>query len=62
MTGALSNTKRTSHEMLLVEMCAFRGMWALISRDVGHAFHAIVGSHFTIVGRLADTLIDSGWS
>jgi hypothetical protein len=27
-------------------------MWALISRDVGHAFHAIVGSHFTIVGRL----------
>ena len=42
--------------------CAFRGMWALISRDVGHAFHAIVGSHFTIVGRLADTFIDSGWS
>jgi len=26
-------------------------MWALISRDVGHAFHAIVGSHFMIMGR-----------
>ena len=34
--------------------CVFRGSWAVISRDRGHAFHGIVGSHFTIVGRLVD--------
>jgi len=27
--------------------CGFRGEWALISRDRGHAFRAILGSHFT---------------
>ena len=27
--------------------CGFRGDWAVISRDAGHAFHAILGSHFT---------------
>ena len=34
--------------------CVFRGTWAVISRDLGHAFQAIVGSHFTVVGRLVD--------
>ena len=34
--------------------CVFRGSWAVISRDLGHAFHGIAGSHFTIVGRLVD--------
>lgn len=32
---------------------AFRGMWAAISHDLGHAFHAIVGS-------LADGGMESG--
>ena len=40
--------------------CAFRELWALISRDLGHAFHAIVGSHFADAGRLADGFIESG--
>jgi hypothetical protein len=35
--------------------CAFRGVWAVISGDFGHAFHGISGSHFTDVGRLVDT-------
>ncbi|OSP52752.1 hypothetical protein, partial [Pseudoruegeria sp. SK021] len=34
--------------------CVFRGTWAVISRDLGHAFHGISGSHFTVVGRLVD--------
>ncbi|MDT8858542.1 hypothetical protein RNZ50_26675 [Paracoccaceae bacterium Fryx2] len=29
------------------KVCGFRGEWALISRDRGHAFRAILGSHFT---------------
>jgi len=29
------------------QICGFRGEWALISRDRGHAFHAMLGSHFT---------------
>ena len=37
-----------------LEVCVFRGTWAVISRDLGHAFHGIAGSHFTIVGRLVD--------
>jgi hypothetical protein len=36
-------------------ICAFRGMWALISRDGGHAFHAIMGS-------LTDVFMGSDWS
>lgn len=39
---------------LTTAVCVFRGSWAVISRDLGHAFHGIVGSHFTIVGRLVD--------
>jgi ATP-binding cassette, subfamily B, bacterial HlyB/CyaB len=35
-------------------LCAFRGIWAVISRDLGHAFHGIAGSHFTPSGRLAN--------
>ncbi|MGR3699413.1 MAG: hypothetical protein ACU0CB_14140, partial [Roseovarius sp.] len=34
--------------------CAFRGSWAVISRDLGHAFHGIAGSHFAPSGRLAN--------
>ncbi|QRD51466.1 hypothetical protein JNX05_19870 [Pseudosulfitobacter pseudonitzschiae] len=34
--------------------CAFRGSWAVISRDLGHAFHGIAGSHFMPSGRLAN--------
>ena len=34
--------------------CAFRGIWAVISRDLGHAFHGISGSHFAPSGRLAN--------
>lgn len=37
-----------------VSECVFRESWAVISRDLGHAFHGIAGSHFTIVGRLVD--------
>jgi len=29
------------------QRCGFRGEWALISRDRGHAFRAMLGSHFT---------------
>ena len=32
----------------------------MISRDLGHAFHAIVGSHFADAGRLADGFMESG--
>ena len=39
-----------------VQDCGFRENWAAISRDLGHAFHAIVGSHFADAGRLADGL------
>ncbi|BBF70953.1 hypothetical protein SBA_ch1_31530 [Sphingomonas bisphenolicum] len=35
-------------------ICAFRGSWAVISRDLGHAFHGIAGSHFAPSGRLAN--------
>ncbi|MDD9709791.1 strawberry notch-like NTP hydrolase domain-containing protein, partial [Seohaeicola sp. 4SK31] len=38
----------------LIIPCAFRGIWAVISRDLGHAFHGIAGSHFTPSGRLAN--------
>jgi hypothetical protein len=37
-----------------IDECAFRGIWAVISRDLGHAFHGIAGSHFTPSGRLAN--------
>lgn len=40
--------------------CGFRESWAAISRDLGHAFHAIVGSHFADAGRLADGFMESG--
>lgn len=40
--------------------CVFRESWAAISRDLGHAFHAIVGSHFADAGRLADGFMESG--
>ena len=40
--------------------CAFRGIWAAISRDLGHAFHTMLGSHFAVVGRLADVFMGSG--
>jgi len=40
--------------------CVFRESWAVISRDLGHAFHAIVGSHFADAGRLADGFMESG--
>ena len=42
------------------EICVFRESWALISRDLGHAFHAIVGSRFADAGRLADGFMGSG--
>ena len=41
-------------EAVRVFGCAFRGTWAVISRDLGHAFHGIAGSHFTPSGRLAN--------
>ena len=40
--------------------CVFREIWAPISRDLGHAFHAILGSHFADAGRLADGFMESG--
>ena len=40
--------------------CVFRESWAPISRDPGHAFHAIVGSYFAEAGRLADDFMESG--
>ncbi len=44
----------TTAMSIVMSGCVFRGSWAVISRDLGHAFHGIVGSHFTIVGRLVD--------
>jgi flagellar hook protein FlgE len=41
-------------------VCAFRGIWAVISRDRGHAFHAIVGSCFANAGSLTDGIMESG--
>ena len=38
-----------------LEICGFRGEWALISRDAGQPFHGIVG-------RLADAFMESGLS
>jgi hypothetical protein len=46
--------------MLRAVTCGFRESWAAISRDLGHAFHAIVGSHFADAGRLADGFMESG--
>lgn len=43
----------------LVE-CAFREIRAAISRDRGHAFHAIAGSDFAVAGRLVDGFMGSG--
>lgn len=40
--------------------CVFREIWAPISRNLGHAFHAILGSHFADAGRLADGFMESG--
>ncbi len=37
-----------------VQHCVFRELWALISRDLEHAFHAILSSHFADAGRLAN--------
>lgn len=56
--------KRTENiikfRILHVLCCVFRESWAAISRDLGHAFHAIVGSHFADAGRLADGFMESG--
>ena len=40
--------------------CVFRELWAQISRDLGHAFHAILGRHFADAGRLAGGFMESG--
>ena len=40
--------------------CAFREIWAVISRDDGQRFHVIVGSDFADAGRLADGFMESG--
>ena len=40
--------------------CVFREIWARVSRDLGHAFHAILGSHFADAGKLADGFMESG--
>jgi len=45
---------------LLDTYCAFREIWALISRDLGHAFRAIVGSRFADAGRLAAGFMEKG--
>ena len=47
-------------ERPFVHCCVFRESWAPISRDLGHAFHAIVGSHFADTGMLADGFMESG--
>jgi hypothetical protein len=44
----------TNIQATQMQKCAFRGIWAVISRDLGHAFHGIAGSHFTLPGRLAN--------
>ncbi|WP_366508926.1 DUF6538 domain-containing protein, partial [uncultured Marivita sp.] len=46
--------RKTNISPVDVSACVFRGTWAVISRDLGHAFHGILGSHFTIMGRLVD--------
>ncbi len=38
---------RALFSICTVLVCGFRGEWALISRDRGHAFRAMLGSHFT---------------
>lgn len=50
----LSRFRFAVYWVVPVARCVFRGTWAVISRDLGHVFHAIVGSHFTDVGRLVD--------
>ena len=35
-------------------LCGLRVTWAVISRDVGHAFHGISGNHFTEADGLVD--------
>jgi hypothetical protein len=47
-------------EAVLQQNCVFRESWAPISRDLGHAFQAILGSHFADAGRLADGFMESG--
>jgi hypothetical protein len=44
---SLRQARQQLSGFLLRHGCGFRGEWALISRDRGHAFRAILGSHFT---------------
>jgi len=37
-----------------MDVCVFRGSWAVISREVGQSFRVIVGSDFAKLGKLAD--------
>ena len=38
----------------------FHEGWAGIWRELGHAFHTVLGSHFADVGRQADGSVESG--
>jgi len=57
---SMGSIRLSLFRVVLIVMCAFRELWALISRDLGHAFRAIVGSHFADAGRLADGFMESG--
>ena len=41
-------------ERVTRSLCVFCESWASISRDLGHAFQAILGIDFADAGRLAD--------
>jgi hypothetical protein len=44
---SIAGKKRAPDMIAGRHWCGFRGEWALISRDRGHAFRAMLGSHFT---------------
>ena len=54
------HARHSRRDRQLCAGCVFREFWALISRDLGHTFHAILGSHFADAGRLADGFMESG--
>ena len=48
---------------IAIDLCVFRGSWAVISREAGQSFRVIVGSRFAKLGRLADGVyrVIPGW-
>jgi len=60
INAARGRRERLTLIQIYEELCVFRGIGAAISRDRGHAFHAIAGSRFAVAGRLVDRFMGSG--